>query len=93
MIAPVRGNRRERAEASRREKGPSKDRGKGNLAPYGICHADELYLLFYPFIVDYVPAKGLNQADTRVSNTILELWKNFIKHGNASSEGTCFLFS
>merc|ERR1712226_658698 len=33
-------------------------------APYGVCHADELSMLFSPLS----PAYELNAADTRVSN-------------------------
>ena len=56
-------------------------------APYGICHADELYLQFDPLQFDRVPERGLNAADTSASKTMLELWKNFIKSGNPSTEG------
>ena len=57
-----------------------------NGAPYGVCHFDETYLQFNPYHIDYV-SNGLNDADYSVSKTILKLWKNFIKYGNASTEG------
>jgi len=55
-------------------------------SPYGVCHADELYMLFDPLFVDWIPEEGLNDADARVSDTMVELWKQFIKTGNPSTE-------
>ena len=55
--------------------------------PYGVCHADENYMLFDPYIVDWIPEEGLDAADTKVSNTIVNLWKNFIKTGNPTTTG------
>ena len=55
-------------------------------APYGVCHGDETYLQFQPYYIDYV-AEGLNKADSSVSRTLLELWKNFVKTGQASTDG------
>ena len=57
-------------------------------APYGVYHANELYMLFDPLFIDWVPDEGLNDADSRVLNTMIELWKNFIKTGSPSTEGT-----
>merc|ERR1712018_611804 len=62
------------------------DMGDTTTAPYGVCHADELYMLFDPLFVDWIPEEGLNDGDSRVANTMVELWKNFIKTGNAASE-------
>ena len=55
-------------------------------APYGVCHGDETFLQFQPYYIDYV-AEGLNNADLSVSKTLLELWKNFVKTGKASTDG------
>ena len=55
--------------------------------PYGVCHADEMYMLFDPYLVDWIPEEGLNAADSKVSNTIVKLWKNFIKTGNPTTTG------
>merc|ERR1712150_109296 len=44
---------------------------------------DETYLQFHPF---YIPNDGLNSADRSVSQTLLTLWKNFIKFGRATSD-------
>ena len=55
-------------------------------APYGVCHGDETFLQFHPYYIDYV-ADGLNEADLSVSKTLLELWKNFVKTGKASTDG------
>ena len=60
----------------------------GAPAPYGVCHADELYMLFDPMFIDWIPEEGLNNADSAVSDFMIELWKNFIKTGNPSTEGT-----
>ena len=54
-------------------------------APYGVCHGDETYLQFFPYIIDYL-SDGLNDADLSVSDTLLELWKTFIKTGEASTK-------
>ena len=55
-------------------------------APYGVCHGDETFLQFEPYYIDYV-ADGLNAADLSVSKTLLQLWKNFVKTGEASTNG------
>ena len=60
--------------------------GTNPLGPYGISHGDEMYLQFSPYFGDYV-GNGLNKADSRVSKTLLELWKNFVKTGNPSTNG------
>ena len=55
--------------------------------PYGVCHADEIFLQFYPMLgYDYVNS-GINKPDTRVSSNLISLWKNFIKTGNPSTDG------
>merc|ERR1712038_1667627 len=53
--------------------------------PFGVCHADDLYMLFDPLFVNWIPDEGLNNADSSVSDTMIELWKNFIKTGNPST--------
>ena len=60
--------------------------GMESGGPYGVCHGDETYLQFSPYNYDFV-AEGLNDADLKVSKTILDLWKNFIITGNPSTEG------
>ena len=50
--------------------------------PYGVAHGDETFLQFYPYYKMKLP---LNVADISVSSKLLELWKNFIKSGNAST--------
>merc|ERR1719270_915276 len=55
----------------------------GLYGRYGVCHADETYLQFHPF---YIPNNGLNSADASVSDTILALWKSFIKFGKAHTD-------
>ena len=50
--------------------------------PYGVAHGDETFLQFYPYYRMKLP---LNKADISVSNKLLELWKNFVKSGNAST--------
>ena len=60
----------------------------GAPAPFGVCHADDLYMLFDPLFVNWIPGEGLNDADSSVSDTMIELWKNFIKTGNPSTKGT-----
>ena len=60
----------------------------GAPAPFGVCHADDLYMLFDPLFVNWIPEEGLNGADSSVSDTMIELWKNFIKTGNPSTKGT-----
>jgi hypothetical protein len=60
--------------------------GTNPIGPYGISHGDERYLQFNPYFGDY-EGYGLNNADARVSKTTLELWKNFVKTGNPSTNG------
>ena len=48
----------------------------GAPAPFGVCHADDLYMLFDPLFVNWIPEEGLNDADSSVSDTMIELWKN-----------------
>ena len=50
--------------------------------PYGVAHGDETFLQFYPYYKMKLP---LNKADVSVSSKLLELWKNFVKSGNAST--------
>ena len=52
--------------------------------PYGVAHGDETFLQFQPY---YKMNLKLNQADISVSNKLIELWKNFVKSGNASTSG------
>lgn len=52
--------------------------------PYGVAHGDETIHQFQPF---FHMSLQLNNADTLVSNNLLELWINFIKSGNASTSG------
>ena len=52
--------------------------------PYGVAHGDETLLQFHPY---YKINLKLNQADRSVSSKLLELWKNFVKSGNASTSG------
>ena len=52
--------------------------------PYGVAHGDETFLQFQPY---YKMNLQLNLADISVSNKLLELWKNFVKSGNASTSG------
>ena len=60
----------------------------GAPAPFGVCHADDLYMLFDPLFVNWIPEEGLNEADSSVSDAMIEAWKNFIKTGNPSTKGT-----
>ena len=51
-------------------------------------HGDETYLQFHPYGSNMWPNEKFTNADQAVSDTVVELWKNFAKTGNPSSEGT-----
>ena len=55
---------------------------------YGVNHGDETYLQFHPYGSNMWPKEKFTNADQAVSDTVVELWKNFAKTGNPSSEGT-----
>ena len=56
--------------------------------PYGVAHGDETYLQFHPYGSNIWPNQTLfTNADQAVSNTLVGLWKNFIKTSNPSSKG------
>ena len=64
-----------------------------------MCHADEVYLQFYPLntinTTNYPLTnitRTLNTADEEVSNALLGLWKSFIKYGIASTKGKLIAF-
>jgi len=46
---------------------------------YGVCHGDELPLLF-------IPAVLTNSGDRQVSRLLIDWWTNFAKHGNPSPD-------
>ena len=51
--------------------------------PFGVAHADELFLQFYPFADQKY---NLNAEDQKMSDILISLWKNFIKFGNPSTQ-------
>ena len=53
-------------------------------------HGDETYLQFHPYGSNMWPNEKFTNADQAVSDTVVELWKNFAKTGNPSSEGTFY---
>ena len=55
---------------------------------YGVNHGDETYLQFHPYGSNMWPKEKFTNADQAVSDTVVELWKNFAKTGNPSTEGT-----
>ena len=62
--------------------------------PYGVAHGDETYLQFHPYGSNIWPNQTLfTNADQAVSNTLVGLWKNFIKTSNPSSQGLDILRS
>ena len=38
----------------------------GAPAPFGVCHADDLYMLFDPLFVNWIPEDGNYHKDTAV---------------------------
>merc|ERR550519_2691047 len=46
---------------------------------YGVCHGDELPLLF-------IPAVLTNSGDRQVSRLLVDWWTNFAKNGNPSPD-------
>ena len=48
----------------------------------GVEHGDELYLQFFPFAAEDIK---LNEEDEEMSEILMSLWKNFIKHGKPST--------
>ena len=48
----------------------------------GVNHGDELYLMWDPL---FLSSRTLNEADTKMSQTIIELWTSFIKTGVPST--------
>ena len=55
----------------------------GQGGPYGVNHADELFLIFSPFAGQPLV---LNDQDKQMSDILLSLWKSFIKTGKPSTE-------
>ena len=56
--------------------------------PYGVAHGDETYLQFHPYGSNLWPDEKLfTNADQAVSDTLVGLWKNFVKTSNPSSKG------
>ena len=56
---------------------------KGYGGPYGVCHCDETFLQFHPYMNK---SFDLNFMDNRQSKLLISLWKNFVKTGNPSTE-------
>ena len=56
---------------------------KGYGGPYGVCHCDETFLQFYPYMNKSI---SLNFMDYRQSKVLVALWKNFVKTGNPSTK-------
>lgn len=50
------------------------------LFPTGVCHGDELFLLFNLRIIGL---RDLSPIDSRVANRLVTLWTDFAKHGVA----------
>ena len=55
---------------------------KGYGGPYGVCHCDETFLQFHPYMNK---SFDLNIMDSRQSKMLVSLWKNFVKTGNPST--------
>ena len=56
--------------------------------PYGVAHGDETYLQFHPYGSNLWPNETLfTSADKAVSDTVVQLWKNFIKTSDPTSKG------
>ena len=54
----------------------------GQGGPYGVNHADELFLMFSPIGGQKII---LNDEDQQMSDILLALWKSFVKTGNPST--------
>ena len=53
---------------------------------YGVCHADELFLMFK---MAALPINGVHtDDDRRTSEHLIRLWTNFAKHHDPTPEGS-----
>ena len=52
---------------------------------YGVSNGDELFLQFSPFLNSEIE---LSTNDTKMSELLMGLWKNFIKSGDPSTSET-----